>query len=85
MSKNRQDRASQDDAIVIRKSTLTTVGIALGAFILGGLAGYFVATAALGNRPTEGTENIARALLDDDPFLGPKNAPVTIIEFSYFM
>ena len=93
---NRQDKDS-DVFITIKKSTLITAGIALAAFILGGVAGYFVATSTLGsNVPpgvVEGPQAQATGLpsrldnvsIDDDPSIGPPDAPVVIVEFSDFM
>lgn len=93
-----------DDVIVIKKSWLIAAGVGIVTFILGGLAGYFLATsthdlsarqagaalpagqddAAVAEQPTELPARLDNVSADDDPFLGPEDAPVTIIEFSDF-
>jgi protein-disulfide isomerase len=86
-----------DDVIVIPESWVIGVGVGVVALVLGGLMGYLMALFAF-NRGVDQTvaalaDQIGAAeqpsatdgiSADDDPFLGPKNAPVTIIEFSDF-
>ena len=93
--------SQQDDKdilVTIKKSTLVTIGVALGAFILGGVAGYFVATSVMGSQIPEGVaegpqapqptplpSRLDNVSIDDDPSIGPPDAPVVIVEFSDFM
>jgi protein-disulfide isomerase len=93
-----------DDVIVIKKSWLIAAGVGMVTFILGGLAGYFLATSTYGlsarqagavlpagqddaavvEQPAEPPARLDNVSADDDPYLGPEDAPVTIIEFSDF-
>ena len=95
---NQSDRIQDDDVIVIQKSTLITIGVALLFFILGGIGGYFVAVATLDRQapavaeggvpqaqPTPLPAVVENVSIDDDPIYGPASAAVTIIEFSDFM
>jgi protein-disulfide isomerase len=91
---------TDDDVIVIPKSLAINVGIAILFFIIGGTAGVFggsllrdganaptgaaEALAAAPAQPTALPERLDNVSVDDDPFLGPENAAVTIVEFSDF-
>ncbi len=83
----------EEDVIVIKKSTILTVGISTITFVLGIFLGI-VLNSTLGWNIGGGEEQQAVAAegesapldvsVDDDPSIGPKNAPVTIVEFSDF-
>lgn len=105
-----------ENMLIIRKSLLTTVAVAVVFFIAGGLTGYFLGVFAYGRGLSEATARIAEASvrnapevaqapdpdqepaepaapnegptrlegisIDDDPSLGPEDAPVVVVEFS---
>jgi len=111
-----------ENMLVIRKSLLNTVAVAVVFFIAGGLTGYALGVFAYGRGLSEATARIAEASvknvpevaqapdpdpdpdpaqdpvepdppdegpirledvsIDDDPTLGPEDAPVVIVEFS---
>jgi len=89
-----------DEYIYIPKTVLYSVITGFVMLLVGGVAGYFIATLtlqtpAVAAAPAAGESVVAApptdvpAVLDnvsadDDPFLGPADAPVTIVEFSDF-
>jgi protein-disulfide isomerase len=93
-----EPRDDDDDVIVIPRSWLIAAGVGVGALVLGGLIGYLMALFAFNRGVDQAVAALAEQIgaaeqqpsptneisADDDPFLGPKNAPVTIIEFSDF-
>jgi len=91
-----------DDVIVLKKSWVVTGIVAIVAFVVGGLAGYLLATSAFDRgaaqagaiqvqqqaaapaqapQPAARIENVSA---DNDPYFGPEDAPVQIVEFSDF-
>jgi len=95
------------DVIVIKKSWLITGVVAIAAFLVGGVVGYFAFSYAFnqgsngslaaiqaaiaqqggtggGAQPPEPPARIDNVSVDDDPSVGPKDAPVKIVEFSDF-
>ena len=89
---------SSDILFTIRKSTLVTASIAVLTFILGGVGGYVLAWYTLGSIVPVGVVDVPQApqatplpsrvddvSIDDDPSIGPPDAPIVIVEFSDFM
>lgn len=76
-----------EDVIVLNKWVVITAAVAVLIFVLGGLAGYFLATSTFDRALAEvGLEKTKPVNIDTDgdPQIGPNNAKVTIIGFSDF-
>ena len=81
---------AKKDTLTIKKSTLRTVSIVLFTLIIGIYLGsqFFVTKTSVNTGGTGATtttvQQRAQVSVDDDPAVGDKNAPVTVIEFSDF-
>lgn len=93
MSEELKQAVKKEDSIRVPKSAVFLIGgIILGLVIWflvgrlsGGIAGSLPTGAAIAPNVAGGGGGngiLAKVSADDDPFLGEKNAPVTIIEFS---
>jgi protein-disulfide isomerase len=93
------EELTDDDMIVIPKSLAINVGIALLFFIVGGAAGLFagpllrsdgaaqaepIAVPDTAAQPTALPERLDNVSVEGNPFLGPEDAAITIVEFSDF-
>ncbi len=89
----------EEDVIVLPRSLVINVAIAVVFLILGSVLGVVISplirsesapaprpTAVAGQpaQPTPIPARLDNVSADDDPFIGPEDAPVTIIEFSDF-
>jgi len=90
MSDELKQPAKKEDSIRVPKSAVFLVGGIILGLVLGFLVGRLngannLPTGAAVAQQGGGTGGVlAKVSADDDPFLGEKNAPVTIIEFSDF-
>ncbi len=98
MGTEREMRTKEEmpnDVILVPKSLVINVAVALVFFILGGTAGFFIAglvplkqdalptqAAIQQYQPTAPPARVENVSADDDPSIGPADAPVTIVEFS---
>ena len=101
-----KSKSGDDEYIYIPKTVVYSVITGFVMLLVGGVAGYFLATftfqktlaaapaaddsiaagagAAAAVQPTAPPAVIDNVSADDDPYLGPADAPITIVEFSDF-
>jgi protein-disulfide isomerase len=79
-------RLSQSrDVFVIKRSTLLSASLIVAALVVAGVFAYTNLLAKQNNTAELWKKSsIYDLVTDDDPSIGPKNAPVTIVEFSDF-
>jgi len=91
---------TEDDMVVISKALVINVFIAAVFFIVGGTLGTFLGPAIfnvgpdpvviqqaapeVAQQPAAPPARLDEVSVDDDPFIGSQDAPVTIVEFSDF-